>query len=194
VDVENLIVGPLAANCYILSNGGKAVIIDPGAEPRKILKAVGGLEVAAILITHGHSDHVGAVDEVAAHTGAAFMAPAGDFRLLEGRVKTRPDRPLNDGDQLDFGNYALAVMATPGHTPGSSCFFSPGVIFSGDTLFAGGVGRTDLPGGSAEALFDSIRERIFELPEDTVVRPGHGEQTTVGREKRANPFFASGWV
>jgi hydroxyacylglutathione hydrolase len=177
-----------------VSGGGKAVVIDPGAEPRRILEAVDGLEVAAILVTHGHSDHVGAVDEVAAGTGAVFIAPPGDFRLLEGRVKVRPGRPLNDGKRLDFGVFSLTVIATPGHTPGSSCFFSPGVIFSGDTLFAGGVGRTDLPGGSADVLFNSIRERIFTLPDDTVVRPGHGEKTTVGREKRANPFVASGWV
>ncbi len=194
MDVENLTVGPLAANCYILSSGGKAVIIDPGAEPGVILKAVNGTEIAAILITHGHSDHVDAVDEVAARTDAPFMAPAGDIRLLEGRVNVRPGRLLNDGDRLDFGVFSLAVIATPGHTPGSSCFFYPGVIFSGDTLFAGGVGRTDLPGGSADALFDSIRERIFALPDDTVVQPGHGVQTTVAREKRSNPFFASGWV
>ncbi len=194
MDVENLTVGPLAANCYIAAGGGQAVIIDPGAEPRRILKAVDGMEVAAILVTHGHSDHVGAADEVAARTGAPFMAPAGDSRLLEGRVKVRPVRFLDDGDQLDFGGFSLAVIATPGHTPGSICFFSPGEIFSGDTLFAGGVGRTDLSGGSAEDLFNSIRERIFTLPEDTVVRPGHGEQTSVGREKRANPFFASEWV
>lgn len=194
MEVEGLVVGPLAANCYVVSAGGDAVVIDPGAEANRVLKAVGGREVAAILVTHGHSDHVGAVDELVAETGAAVMAPRRDLASLEGYVGVRPAKLLNDGDRLEFGDISLTVIATPGHTPGSSCFYAPGVLFSGDTLFAEGVGRTDLPGGSAEALFNSIRERIFSLAGDTIIYPGHGERTTVAREKRSNPFFASGWV
>jgi glyoxylase-like metal-dependent hydrolase (beta-lactamase superfamily II) len=194
LEVEGLVVGPLAANCYVVSAGGDAVVIDPGAEANRVLKAVGGREVAAILVTHGHSDHVGAVDELVAETGAPFMAPRRDLASLEGYVGVRPARLLNDGDRLEFGDISLTVIATPGHTLGSSCFYAPGVLFSGDTLFAEGVGRTDLPGGSAEALFNSIRERIFSLAGDTIIYPGHGERTTVAREKSSNPFFASGWV
>jgi glyoxylase-like metal-dependent hydrolase (beta-lactamase superfamily II) len=194
LEVEGLVVGPLAANCYVVSAGGEAVVIDPGAEANRVLKAVGGREVAAILVTHGHSDHVGAVDELVAETGAAVMAPRRDLASLEGYVGVRPAKLLNDGDRLEFGDISLTVIATPGHTPGSSCFYAPGVLFSGDTLFAEGVGRTDLPGGSAEALFNSIRERIFSLADDTIIYPGHGERTTVAREKSSNPFFASGWV
>lgn len=194
MEVEGLVVGPLAANCYVVSAGGDAVVIDPGAEANRVLKAVGGREVAAILVTHGHSDHVGAVDELVAETGAAVMAPRRDLASLEGYVGVRPAKLLNDGDRLEFGDISLTVIATPGHTPGSSCFYAPGVLFSGDTLFAEGVGRTDLPGGSAEALFNSIRERIFSLAGDTIIYPGHGERTTVAREKRSNPFFTSGWV
>jgi glyoxylase-like metal-dependent hydrolase (beta-lactamase superfamily II) len=194
LEVEGLVVGPLAANCYVVSAGGDAVVIDPGAEANRVLKAVGGREVAAILVTHGHSDHVGAVDELVAETGAAVMAPRRDLASLEGYVGVRPAKLLNDGDRLEFGDISLTVIATPGHTPGSSCFYAPGVLFSGDTLFAEGVGRTDLPGGSAEALFNSIRERIFSLADDTIIYPGHGERTTVAREKSSNPFFASGWV
>ncbi len=194
MEVKSLVVGPLAANCYVVCTGGDAVVIDPGAEANRILKAVGGREVGAILVTHGHSDHVGAVDELVAETGAPFMAPRRDLALLEGNVGVRPERLLKDGDRLEFGDISLTVIATPGHTNGSSCFYAPGVLFSGDTLFAEGVGRTDLPGGSTDALFNSIRERIFSLADDTIIYPGHGERTTVAREKSSNPFFASGWV
>ncbi len=194
MDVERLIVGPLATNCYVACAGGDAVIIDPGAGAKRVIKSVHGLDVGAILVTHGHSDHVGAVDELAAVTGAPLFTPRADLALLEKYVGVRPSKLFSDGDHLEFGEISLSVIATPGHTPGSSCFYTPGILFSGDTLFAEGVGRTDLAGGSADALFNSIRERIFSLADDTVVYPGHGDQTTVGREKDSNPFFASGWV
>ena len=194
MEVKSFTVGPLAANCYVVSAGGDAVVVDPGAEAARIIKAVGDRRVAAILATHGHSDHIGAVKELAVATGAPFMVPAGDLALAEKYVGAQAAVPLNDGDRLDFGDISLKVIATPGHTPGSSCFYAPGLLFSGDTLFAGGVGRTDLPGGSSDALFSSIRERIFTLAGDTVVYPGHGERTTVARERESNPFFTSGWV
>ena len=194
MEVKSFTVGPLAANCYVVSAGGDAVVVDPGAEAARIIKAVGERRVAAILATHGHSDHVGAVKELAVATGAPFMVPAGDLALAEKYVGAQAAVPLNDGDRLDFGDISLKVIATPGHTPGSSCFYAPGLLFSGDTLFAGGVGRTDLPGGSSDALFSSIRERIFTLAGDTVVYPGHGERTTVARERESNPFFTSGRV
>jgi hydroxyacylglutathione hydrolase len=194
LEVKSFTVGPLAANCYVVSAGGDAVVVDPGAEADRIIKAVGDRRVAAILASHGHSDHVGAVKELAVATGAPFMVPAGDLALAEKYVGVQAAVPLNDGDRLDFGDISLTVIATPGHTPGSLCFYAPGLLFSGDTLFAGGVGRTDLPGGSSDALFSSIRERIFTLAGDTVVYPGHGERTTVARERESNPFFTSGWV
>ena len=194
MEVKSFTVGPLAANCYVVSAGGDAVVVDPGAEAARIIKAVGDRRVAAILATHGHSDHIGAVKELAVATGAPFMVPAGDLALAEKYVGAQAAVPLNDGDRLDFGDISLKVIATPGHTPGSSCFYAPGLLFSGDTLFAGGVGRTDLPGGSSDALFSSIRERIFTLAGDTVVYPGHGERTTVARERESNPFFTSGRV
>ena len=194
MEVKSFAVGPLAANCYVVSAGGDAVVVDPGAEADRIIKAVGERRVAAILATHGHSDHIGAVKELAVATGAPFMVPAGDLALAEKYVGVQAAITLNDDDRLDFGDISLTVIATPGHTPGSSCFYAPGLLFSGDTLFAGGVGRTDLPGGSSDALFSSIRERIFTLAGDTVVYPGHGERTTVARERESNPFFTSGWV
>jgi hydroxyacylglutathione hydrolase len=194
LEVKSFTVGPLAANCYVVSARGDVVVVDPGGEADRILKAVGDRRVAAILATHGHSDHVGAVKELVAATGAPFMVPAGDLPLAEKCVGVQAAIPLNGGDSLDLGYISLKVIATPGHTPGSSCFYAPGLLFSGDTLFAGGVGRADLPGGSSDALFNSIRERIFSLAGDTVVYPGHGERTTVARERESNPFFSSGWV
>jgi hydroxyacylglutathione hydrolase len=194
LEIGSLTVGPLAAHCYVVSAGGGAVVVDPGAEAARIIEAVAERKVAAILATHGHSDHVGAVRELAAATGAPVMVPAADLALIENYIGVQAVTPLSDGDRLDFGDISLTVIATPGHTPGSSCFYAPGLLFSGDTLFAGGVGRTDLPGGSSEALLSSIRERIFSLADDTVVYPGHGERTTVRRERETNPFFTSGWV
>ena len=193
-DVTRLVVGPLVANCYVVAAGGAAVVVDPGAEAPRIIEAVRGLDVRAVLVTHGHPDHAGGVDEFLAGTEVPFMAPAADAALVKEYVSAEPARWLPDGDRLEFGPLKLEFVATPGHTPGSCCYYAPGVIFSGDTLFAGGVGRTDLPGGSGEALFTSIRERIFTLADDTVVYPGHGECTTVRREKESNPFFGPEWV
>jgi hydroxyacylglutathione hydrolase len=193
-EIARLVVGPLATNCYVAAAAKEAVVIDPGGQVRTVLDATEGLEILAVLITHGHSDHVGGADGLLAETGAPFFAPAADAPLIAKHVSAEPARLLRDGDRLEFGPLSLEVIATPGHTPGSCCYYTPGVLFSGDTLFAGGVGRTDLPGGSADALSAAIRERIFTLPAETVVYPGHGELTTVGREKESNPFLGSAWV
>lgn len=193
-EITRLVLGPLATNCYVVAAGEAAVVVDPGAQVRKIVDAVRGRVVLAVLATHGHSDHVGGADGFLVETGAPFYAPAADALLVRKYVSAEPTRWLSDGDGFEFGPLSLEVISTPGHTPGSCCYYTPGVLFSGDTLFAGGVGRTDLPGGSSDALFAVIRERIFALPDDTVVYPGHGEFTTVGREKDTNPFFGSAWV
>lgn len=192
--VKRLVVGPLATNCYVVAAAEAAAVIDPGAQVGKIVKALDGLEVLAVMVTHGHSDHVGGVDGFLEKTDAPFLAPAADAALIAKHVSAEPTRLLSDGDRLQFGSLHFKVLATPGHTPGSCCYYAPGILFPGDTLFAGGVGRTDLPGGSSDDLFAAIRERIFALPDDTIVYPGHGEFTTVGREKEFNPFFGSAWV
>jgi glyoxylase-like metal-dependent hydrolase (beta-lactamase superfamily II) len=194
VKIETVTVGPLATNCYLVGSGGGVVIVDPGAQARKLVAAVAGRPVEAVLLTHGHSDHAGAVDEVVSATGAPWFVSAADEALAAKYARTAPSGVLQDGEPLTFGSTTWEVLATPGHTPGSVCFHGPGVLFSGDTLFAGGVGRTDLAGGSTEALFASLRDRILTLPDETAVYPGHGEATTIGRERETNPYVAAGWV
>ncbi|UCH77407.1 MAG: MBL fold metallo-hydrolase [Candidatus Coatesbacteria bacterium] len=194
MEIETVTVGPLTTNCYLAVAAGRVVIVDPGAQARKVIAAVADRPVEAVFLTHGHSDHAGAVDEVVSATGAPWFVSAADEALAANYVRTPPHRLFQDGDQIRFGTITWEVLATPGHTPGSVCFRGPGVLFSGDTLFAGGVGRTDLPGGSTEELFASLRDRILKLPDDTAVYPGHGPATTVGRERETNPYVEAGWV
>lgn len=194
MEIETVTVGLLATNCYVVASGGRVIIIDPGAQARKVVRAAAGRPVEAVYLTHGHSDHAGAVDKVVAATGAPWFVPAADEALAANYVRTAPSGLLHGGERLLFGTITWEVLATPGHTPGSVCFRGPGVLFSGDTLFAGGVGRTDLAGGSTGALFASLRDQILKLPDDTAVYPGHGGATTVGRERETNPYVGAGWV
>ncbi len=204
--VDCLPVGPLETNCWLLADPAAkvAVVIDPGGDARRILEQVKkrGWKVAAVLLTHGHFDHAGAAAEVVKGTGAPFLVPRGDERQLAGAVAEAarfgvrvsapppPARLLEDGEMLAVGSYKLKVVSAPGHTQGSVVFLTPAGIFAGDLLFAGSVGRTDLPGGNTGALLRSIRERILTLPDATPVYPGHGPSTTVGRERASNPFLA----
>jgi len=201
-------VGPLDANCYIIASAapGPALVIDPGGDEDAIASALRelGLKPDALLLTHGHLDHTGAAAALKDSTRAPLLVHRRDAVLLDGaaaafflpglRVKPiAPDRFLGDGEIIEAGGLSLRTLHTPGHSPGSVCFHcfsvSPGVVFTGDTLFAGGVGRTDFPGGSYESLIKAIRERLLTLPEDTVVYPGHGPRSTIGEEKRGNPFL-----
>ncbi len=197
--------GEIETNCYLFFGEGSraCAIIDPGAEPGKIFAAVAALELkpALVLDTHGHLDHIGANRDmkekynvpIYLHSADAPMLKAPDYvemsLLLGARDSPAPDRLLVDGDAIAVGGETLRVIHTPGHTPGSVSFLASGVVFSGDTLFCGGVGRTDLEGGSWKDLEKSIRERLFVLPGETVVLPGHGPWTTVAEEKLSNPFF-----
>ncbi|HBW33911.1 MBL fold metallo-hydrolase [Desulfosporosinus sp. BICA1-9] len=205
--IEGRAVGPISANCYLYAcmETKKAVIIDPGAEAKKIQRWIleKGVKVDYILLTHGHIDHIGAVDElrdllggnvqVGIHEGDAGMLTDGRKNLSgymgQNLVQKKADILLEDGQELVIGNERLKVISTPGHSPGGACFLCSEGLFSGDTLFAGSIGRTDFPGGSLDQLLAGVKKKLLILPEETLVFPGHGEATTIGEEKRDNPFL-----
>lgn len=203
--IEGQAMGMMGANCYIIScpETKKAMVIDPGAEGKRIHRWVldKGYQVEYILLTHGHLDHIGAVDELRDAFGAKVGIHAGDAGMLtDGRknlssqfgslIEMKPaDFLLEDGQTITIGQLTLTVLATPGHSQGGVCFLTSDGLVSGDTLFAGSIGRTDFPGGSLEQLLEGINQKLMVLPEETRVFPGHGEETTIGREKRGNPFL-----
>jgi glyoxylase-like metal-dependent hydrolase (beta-lactamase superfamily II) len=202
---ELVVVGALETNCYLVydEETRECAVIDPGADPEKIISTIADLELKPVIVinTHGHVDHIGANSDIvqkysvplAMHAADTGMLQVSDYielsLLLGARNSPAPDRLLAEGDEVAVGRTSLRVIHTPGHTPGSIGFVHGGFLFSGDTLFCGGVGRTDLPGGSWKDLERSIRERILTLPEETVVLPGHGPHTTVEQERSSNPFL-----
>lgn len=209
--LDVLLVGPLGVNCYILGDEHtrQAVVIDPGGNPREILKTIEkrALKIIAIVNTHAHFDHVLALTEVRAATGAPFLLHAGEAQILASaqmsgamfgmamRQPAPPDRLLNDGDTIPVGALTLKVLHTPGHTPGGICLLFDNRVIVGDTLFQSGIGRTDFPGGDYATLMTSIRDKLLTLPDETIVYPGHGAATTIGEERQLNPFlrpFATG--
>jgi len=204
VIVEKLVVGPFASNCYIVGSEAnkEGMIIDPGDEAKQILKRVKDLEldIKFIVLTHGHIDHTGALKEVREATGAEVVIHGDDAKFLKNQLVAiafgvfypmppPPDRLLKGGDSIDIGDLHFEVLHTPGHTPGGICLLGEGVVFSGDTLFNYGVGRTDLPGGSSSQLMNSIQTKLMVLPDNTVVYAGHGPDTTIGAERKGNTFL-----
>lgn len=200
--LRRLVVGSIASNCYIVGSESnrQGMIIDPGAQGRSILSNVRelGLDIIYIVLTHGHIDHIGALKEVKEGTGAEVAIHAGDARFLRrlsfSTIYNRSfppgvDRLLNDGDSLDVGDLHFVVLHTPGHSPEGICLLGHGVLFSGDTLFRGGIGRADFPSANHSQLMDSIYTKLMVLPDDTIVYPGHGYETTIGIERRTNPFI-----
>jgi glyoxylase-like metal-dependent hydrolase (beta-lactamase superfamily II) len=208
---EAVAVGPLACNCHLLADERtkEAVIIDPGDDADEILARVRALDlkVLALLHTHCHFDHMTATRRVREATGAEILIHRSDqalydglaghyaaFARLFGEDLGRGHDPLpvarflKDEERIAFGRHSLRVLHTPGHTEGSCSFHTEGMVFSGDTLFCRGVGRTDLPGGSAALEQDSIRRRLYTLDPETVVYPGHGDRTTIAEERAENPF------
>lgn len=200
-----LTVGPVQTNCYIVAceETKKAVVIDPGDEVSHILEVLGknDLTLTAIINTHGHFDHAGGNKALQEATGVpiwihekdAFLLPilSDTGRLFGLDIVNSPpaDMYLTKGQQIDIGTLSFTVLEVPGHTPGGIALYTPGIVFVGDSLFAGSIGRTDLPGGSTETLLHSIRDQLLTLPEETIVYPGHGPATTIGSEQKTNPFL-----
>lgn len=207
--VSKLVVGPLETNCYIFGcpETRRAIVIDPGAEGGRIRKMLAdhGYELDKVVLTHGHGDHIMALDEVLAGSGAEVMIHGEDTVLLRDADRNlssllgrsfefhKPVTELEDGQEITVGSRTLKVLHTPGHTRGSVSLAGEGLVFSGDTLFLGGVGRTDLPGGSMTVLMSSIRDKLLALPGTTKVYPGHGPDTTIRAEREENPYLDVDW-
>ena len=204
--VKQLPLGPIQTNCYIAGceETKEGVIIDPSAEPEKIMAEIEnlGLIVKYILLTHAHFDHTMANAGVIAATGAPMALHPLDLPLLRNSggasffgvqvpPSPEPDMELAEGDLITFGTHTLEVLMTPGHTVGHVSFYEAkaNVIFDGDVLFASGIGRTDLPGGDYATLMQSINDKLMVLPDETVVCSGHGPVTTIGRERKSNPWL-----
>ncbi|MBO8125835.1 MAG: MBL fold metallo-hydrolase [Firmicutes bacterium] len=201
MQVLRMPVGQLSTNCYLLYTepGGQGALIDPGAETLTILTAIEKrrLDLKTILLTHGHADHIGAAAKVREKTGAKIYIHSQDAEMAKdpelnlspyigfGSLVLEPDRLLAEGESVEVCGERLKVLYTPGHTPGSVCYYCQklGVLFSGDTLFAGGFGRTDLVGGDEAQLKASLEKILPNLPEETLVYPGHGGKTTIGGEQ-----------
>jgi hydroxyacylglutathione hydrolase len=204
---ETIVVGELGVNCYLLADSEtkEGIVIDPGGDSGKILSAIkaNDVKVLHILNTHGHFDHIGGNRRVSEATGATIMINREDEPFLSRASKsatmyglTAEDSPapasyLAEGDVIRFGRHAAKVIHIPGHSPGGSCFYleKEGILISGDSLFAESIGRTDLPGGSQAKLVLSIREKLLTLPDATRVFPGHGPASTIGHEKKFNPYL-----
>ncbi len=203
--ISCLTVGVVQTNCYLLQNvlKGKVVIVDPGAEAEKIsLTAKNMGIVSGILLTHGHFDHIGAAIELAEKFHVSSYLGEGDFTIAKNpklncsdlfgcSCSYFEDVIVSDKEELNLGGFTFHVIHTPGHTVGGVCYYLPSqkILFSGDTLFFQSIGRSDFPTGKEEVLLNSIKEKLFSLPDETVVYPGHGNQTTIGYEKKNNPFF-----
>ncbi len=203
--LRKIAVGPLVENVYIVGwkASGECMVVDAGAEAERILHEVEllGLKVKLIVNTHGHGDHTAAVAGIQEATSAPFAIHEADVPLLKGSASwisqaiadyqppPDPDRLLSEGDTVEVGGLSFSVLETPGHTPGGISLYGHGVVLTGDTLFQGSIGRYDLPGGDGRQLLESISAKLLTLPEETVVLPGHGMESTIGEEKRSNPFL-----
>lgn len=202
--LERIPAGVYAVNCYIIGDDktDKAAVIDPGGDVDKIINVLedNNLELEYIILTHAHGDHIGGVEELRERTGAPLYMHKNDLYMLNDsninlstqingvKIETDADTFVNDGDVLELGELKLSIIHTPGHTQGGICIEVENVLFSGDTLFANSIGRSDLDGGNQEQLIDAIKNKLFVLNEDLTVLPGHGPATTIRIEKVTNPY------
>ncbi len=203
--VHGIVVGVFAENCWIIGNRRtrEAICIDPGDSPDEILAVAKdiGVEIKLIANSHAHLDHIMGVRGVQSATGAKFLLHSGDLEIARGAAESAarwmgvrvepppaPDALMADGDAVEVDGVSLKVIHTPGHTPGSVSFYGSGLLFAGDTLFQGSIGRTDLPGGDYDLEMASIIDRLLQLPDETIVLPGHMNQTTIGHERVANAY------
>lgn len=204
--VRGIVVGLFAENCWIVGSRrtGEAIAIDPGDQAEDILHLAKdmGVTIKMIANSHAHLDHILGVNDVQKATGARFLMHQGELAIAKATVQAaahllsrsvepppEPDAFLSDGDELEVAGVKLTVIHTPGHTPGSLSFYTEGMLFSGDTLFRGSIGRTDLPGGDYRQEMSSIVDRLLELPDETIVLPGHMQETKIGVERQSNPFI-----
>ena len=203
--IRGMVVGAFQENCWVIGSRQtrEAICVDPGDQADDILAMARdmGVTIKVVANSHAHIDHVLGVRGIVEATGATFLLHPGDLPILRGTADMarrffnadiegppEPDQALADLDEIDIDGLKLRVFHTPGHTPGSVCFYAEGVVFSGDTLFAGSVGRTDLPGGDMDQEMTSIIDRLLVLPDDTIVLPGHMDQTTIGQERQRNAY------
>ena len=188
IQIDKIETAPFGTNAYVvvcLTTGDSVLVDAPGESPR-IMESLKGTNPKYILITHGHGDHIGVLSELKSSLQVPIAAHASDA----GSLPTQPDILLNDGDEVAFGNVKLKVLHTPGHTPGSLCFLTERYLLSGDTIFPGGPGRTNTP-RNLEQIIESITRKIFVLPDDTRIHPGHGDSTVLQKEKEEFAVFSS---
>lgn len=204
ISIDVLEVGDFLTNCYLIHSDGKAIVVDPGDEAERIIKLIDqkGVKVEKIVLSHGHIDHIKAIPEVRKHTAAPVFIHQDDAGMLtharsnlsyyhDTAFTTKPaDELLVEGDEIILGNHKLTVLHTPGHTPGGISLLVDDIVFTGDALFFGSIGRTDLPGSDHTTLIRAINEKLLCLPTETRALPGHGPQTTIGYEKENNPWLS----
>lgn len=201
MDIVSIPLTPFEANCLVLREGNEAIVVDPGEVSPELLEVLDGVSVRLIVNTHCHCDHCGGNAGLIAHTHAPLAIHEAELPLLraieaQGRMfgcyfppSPEPDRFLRDGDAIELGAHAFRVVHAPGHSPGHIVLVGKGLAIVGDVLFAGSIGRTDLPGGDHRQLMESIQTKLLTLPDETVVYCGHGPATTIGAERRSNPFL-----
>jgi glyoxylase-like metal-dependent hydrolase (beta-lactamase superfamily II) len=198
--IKKMPVGIYLANCYILFDeiSNECVVVDPGGDFSVIKKELDDMNIKSVeyvLLTHGHADHTGAVSEMKNSYNTPVYINKKDYEMMKknaymyGNNEDSIDRFIGDGDKLDFGKFEISAIHTPGHTPGGMCFLIDNIVFTGDTLFEGSIGRTDLAGGDYEEIIRSVKDKLMKLPDYIIVLPGHGERTSIEKERMTNPFL-----